>query len=153
MPELNAKAPNFTLKDANNESISLSDFKGKNIVLYFYPKDNTSGCTKQAIGFTEHKKAFTDLNTIIIGISKDSVNSHQKFIEKQKLDLILLSDPETTVNQLYDVWKEKSMYGKKYFGTQRSTFLIDAKGTLIHEWRNVKVPGHVEDVLSVIKDR
>jgi len=144
------KAPEFSLEDQENQSISLSDFKGKNVVLYFYPKDDTSGCTKEAEEFTQKKEEFEKLNTVILGISKDSVKSHEKFCKKYDLSITLLSDPDTQVNQAYDVWKEKSMYGKKYFGTERTTFLINEEGIIINRWSKVKVTGHVDDVLNYL---
>jgi len=144
------KAPEFSLEDQENQSISLSDFKGKNVVLYFYPKDDTSGCTKEAEEFTQKKEDFEKLNTVILGISKDSVKSHEKFCKKYDLSITLLSDPDTQVNQAYDVWKEKSMYGKKYFGTERTTFLINEEGIIINRWSKVKVTGHVDDVLNYL---
>jgi len=144
------KAPEFSLENQENQSISLSDFKGKNVVLYFYPKDDTSGCTKEAEEFTQKKEDFEKLNTVILGISKDSVKSHEKFCKKYDLSITLLSDPDTQVNQAYDVWKEKSMYGKKYFGTERTTFLINEEGIIINRWSKVKVTGHVDDVLNYL---
>jgi len=144
------KAPEFSLENQENQSISLSDFKGKNVVLYFYPKDDTSGCTKEAEEFTQKKEEFEKLNTVILGISKDSVKSHEKFCKKYDLSITLLSDPDTQVNQAYDVWKEKSMYGKKYFGTERTTFLINEEGIIINRWSKVKVTGHVDDVLNYL---
>ena len=144
------KAPEFSLENQENQSISLSDFKGKKVVLYFYPKDDTSGCTKEAEEFTQKKEEFEKLNTVILGISKDSVKSHEKFCKKYDLSITLLSDPDTQVNQAYDVWKEKSMYGKKYFGTERTTFLINEEGIIINRWSKVKVTGHVDDVLNYL---
>jgi len=146
------KAPEFSLENQENQSISLSDFKGKNVVLYFYPKDDTSGCTKEAEEFTQKKEEFEKLNTVILGISKDSVKSHEKFCKKYDLSITLLSDPDTQVNQAYDVWKEKSMYGKKYFGTERTTFLINEEGIIINRWSKVKVTGHVDDVLKYLSE-
>lgn len=144
------KAPEFSLENQENQYISLSDFKGKKVVLYFYPKDDTSGCTKEAEEFTQKKEEFEKLNTVILGISKDSVKSHEKFCKKYDLSITLLSDPDTQVNQAYDVWKEKSMYGKKYFGTERTTFLINEEGIIINRWSKVKVTGHVDDVLNYL---
>lgn len=130
----------------------LADFKGKAVVLYFYPKDNTSGCTQESIDFRDHKKEFDKLNTVILGISRDSLKSHDKFITDHELNFTLISDPEETLCQHFDVMKEKSMYGRKYMGIERSTFLFDTKGNLVQEWRNVKVPGHVEAVLEAVKN-
>ena len=143
-----AKAPGFTLPADNGETLSLGDYAGKQVVLYFYPKDDTSGCTKQAIGFTEKAEAFAEAGTAVIGVSKDSVKSHDKFIQKHGLHVRLVSDEDTELNQAYGVWKEKSMYGKTYMGTERSTFLIDENGNIARIWRKVKVPGHVEEVLE-----
>lgn len=144
-------AEEFTLQDANKKEVSLEDFLGKWVVLYFYPKDLTSGCTIEAIQFTKKKKEFEKLNAVIIGISPDSCELHQKFSEKEKLNLILLSDTEKEVIKKYNVWKEKNMYGRKYFGVDRSTFLIDPQGRIAKEWRSVKVPGHVDNVLKELK--
>lgn len=146
------KAPNFTLPGSDGESHTLSDYIGKNIVLFFYPKDNTPGWTKEAVSFKESLHTLEELNTIVFGISKDSLKSHDKFIEKHKLNYILLSDEEKVVCSLYDVLKEKNMYGKKTIGIERSTFIIDTKGCLVKEFRKVKVDGHVEEVLKYINE-
>ena len=146
------KAPQFSLQNQDDEQVTLDQFQGKRIVLYFYPKDNTSGCTKQAIAFSEKKAEFEAYNTVIIGVSKDSVTSHQKFIDKQSLSIMLLSDPETRTHQDYDVWKEKSMYGKTYFGAVRTTFVIGTDGTIEKTWSKVKVAGHVDEVLAYIQE-
>ena len=122
------------------------------MVLFFYPRDDTSGCTKQALAFTALQADFAALNTQVIGISKDSVTSHDKFVTKYQLTIPLLSDESGTVSEAFGVWKEKSMYGKTYMGTERSTFLINADGQIVSEWRKVKVPGHVEAVLQALKD-
>ena len=143
-----APAPDFTLPTDNDGSITLSDLKGKKVVVYFYPKDQTSGCTQQAIDFRDALDAFNEANTTIVGISKDSVKSHNKFKEKQELNFTLAADEETKVNQLYGVWVEKSMYGKKYMGTNRSTFLIDENGKIAQVWSKVKVKDHVQEVLK-----
>ncbi len=140
-------APNFQLT-TDKGAINLADFKGKNVVLYFYPKDDTPGCTMEAKDFRDHLQAFTDANTTIIGVSKDSVQSHGKFQQKYCLPFTLGSDETGNVCEDYGVWGEKSMYGKKYMGIERATFLIDAQGTLRHIWRKVKVDGHVKDVLA-----
>lgn len=121
---------------------------GKKIVLYFYPKDDTPGCTTEACGFRDLKSAFEKANTIILGVSKDNEKSHDKFAGKYNLNFKLLSDPEGKLCEAFGVWKEKSMYGKKYFGIERSTFLIDAEGKIVKVWRGVKVPGHMEEVLK-----
>jgi len=145
------EAPDFTLQTDLNTSLNLAELKGKSVILYFYPKDSTSGCTVQAQDFRDRAQEFTHLNAVILGVSKDSIKSHCNFKAKENLNFTLLSDPETTVNQLYGVWAEKSMYGKKYFGTDRSTFLIDENGIIAALWRNVKVPGHVDEVLETLK--
>ena len=140
-------APDFTLPTDEGD-FTLSEQRGKQVVLFFYPKDNTPGCTKEAIGFSEQLEQFKEKNTLVVGLSPDSVKSHQNFRTKQNLTVILASDTEKEVLEQYQVWKEKSMYGKKYMGVERSTFLIDADGNIKKAWRKVKVPGHVEDVLA-----
>ncbi|MBF9061139.1 redoxin domain-containing protein [Rhodobacterales bacterium HKCCSP123] len=151
MTEIGAPAPDFTLPRDGGGEISLSAQKPKAVVLYFYPKDDTSGCTKQAQGFTEMADAFAAAGAVVIGVSKDSVAKHDKFIAKHGLGVILASDEESDVCERYGVWAEKSMYGKTYMGIERSTFLIDGAGVLRAEWRKVKVPGHVEAVLEAVK--
>lgn len=146
------KAPDFTLPGSDGNTYTLSDFIGKNIVLFFYPKDNTPGWTKEALSFKDNLKTLVELNTIIFGISKDSINSHNKFIEKQNLNYILLSDEDKVVCSLYDVLKEKNMYGKKSIGIERSTFIIDKNGIVRKSFRKVKVDGHVDEVVSYIKE-
>lgn len=146
------KAPDFTLPGSDGNTYTLSDFIGKNIVLFFYPKDNTPGWTKEALSFKDNLKTLEELNTIIFGISKDSINSHNKFIEKQNLNYILLSDQDKVVCSLYDVLKEKNMYGKKSIGIERSTFIIDKNGIVRKSFRKVKVDGHVDEVVSYIKE-
>jgi len=145
------KAPNFRLATDGGDTVSLSDLKGRPFVLYFYPKDDTSGCTKEAIGFSENGKKFEKLGVSVIGVSKDSVASHDKFKAKHKLKITLGSDPETKTAEAYGVWIEKSMYGRKYMGMDRATFLIDGRGVIQDVWRKVKVPGHVEAVLAAAK--
>ncbi len=140
------KAPSFSLKDATEKVRNLSEFSGKCTVLYFYPKDKTSGFTLEAIDFTNELKSFEKLNTVIIGISPDSCKSHQGFITKQKLKHVLLADEEKKMLNAYDVWKEKSMYGRKYMGVVRTTYLIDPKGKIVYVWDKVKVPGHIAEV-------
>ncbi len=137
--EVGQKAPEFCLPDQNGQQVCLSDFKGKWIVLYFYPKDNTSGCTKEAIDFTELKPEFDKLGAVIIGISKDSVQSHQKFVQKYNLGINLLSDESKEVLKAYGAWGEKKQYGKITEGTIRSTFIIDPEGNIAYKWKNVKV--------------
>ncbi len=149
-PELGKKAPVFTL-DGTAGEWSLSEAAGKHVVIYFYPRDNTPGCTQEGQGFTAEYAQFKKAKTLIVGISADSVESHEKFKKKMAFPFDLLSDPDNRVCKLYDVIQEKSMYGKKYMGIERSTFLIDAKGVLRHEWRKVKVNGHVEAVLAAVK--
>jgi len=144
-------APNFTLPRDGGGDVTLSALQPKAVVVYFYPKDDTPGCTKQAIGFTDLAKEFEAANCVVVGISKDSVKKHDKFRDKHELSVILASDEDSDVCERYGVWKEKSMYGKTYMGIERSTFLIDGSGTLIREWRKVKVPGHVDEVLEAAK--
>jgi len=145
-------APTVELPRDGGEILNLTSLRPNKVVLFFYPKDNTPGCTKEAIGFTEAADAFAAIGVTLVGISKDSVTSHEKFIAKQNLNVILLSDEHGTVCEYFDVWKEKSMYGKTYLGIERSTFLIDGNGHVVREWRKVKVPGHVDDVLAAAKD-
>lgn len=144
-------APSFTLPTDEGNSLSLQDLQGKKVVLYFYPKDDTPGCTKEAKDFAEHQEEFTAHNTIILGISKDDSKSHQKFKTKYCLPFTLLSDTEGSACLAYGVWVEKSMYGKKYMGIERSTFLIDETGILQKIWRKVSVTEHVSEVLNAIK--
>jgi peroxiredoxin Q/BCP len=138
------EAPNFTLQADNGKDVSLSDYRGKKVVLYFYPKDDTPGCTTEAKAFRDSIDEFTSEDIVILGVSKDSIQSHQKFKNKYELPFTLLSDPEGKVLKLYDVWKEKSLYGKTFMGTERSTFLIDEKGILKKIYRKVKVNGHAQ---------
>lgn len=145
------QAPDFKLSTDTLGEISLSSFTGKPVVLYFYPKDNTSGCTKEAIGFSELMPSFSDLGVTVVGISPDSVASHNKFRSKHNLAVALAADEDKTVCQSYGVWVEKSMYGKKYMGVERSTFLIAADGTIAKIWRKVKVAGHAEAVLDAAR--
>ncbi len=144
-------APQFKLTATGEQSISLKDFLGKNIVLYFYPKDNTPGCTLEGEDFRDHFKQFEKLNTVILGVSRDSLDSHENFKEKHMLPFELLSDSDEKVCKLFDVIKDKNMYGKMVKGIERSTFLFDKKGILREEWRKVKVPGHVQAVLEAIE--
>jgi peroxiredoxin Q/BCP len=143
-------APAFTMPTDGGGSISLKDLAGKKIVLYFYPKDDTSGCTAQACGFRDALPAFGKLDAVVIGVSKDSVASHDKFKKKYELPFTLGSDENSGVCEAYGVWVEKSMYGKKYMGIERTTFLIDGKGKIAQIWRKVKVPGHVEAVATAL---
>ena len=148
MLEVGKKAPSFTLLDQNGKKHSLKDYLGKKVVLYFYPKDNTSGCTKEACSYKELYPDFMEKGAVVIGVSKDSVKSHKNFEDKYELPFILLSDEDTTVIQKYDVWKEKSMYGRKYMGIERSTYLIDEKGKIIKAYQKVKPAENAKDVLE-----
>ncbi len=149
--KIGEQAPDFELPSHEGGTVSLSQFKGKNIVLYFYPKDNTSGCTLEAEGFRDRRKEFEELNTVILGVSKDSIKSHSNFAVKIGINFDLLSDSVETVHKLYHVIKPKKMYGREYMGTERSTFVIDKEGNLVKEYRNVKVKGHVDEVLEFVK--
>jgi peroxiredoxin Q/BCP len=151
-PEVGDTAPAFTLPRDGGGEISLSDFKGKKVVLYFYPKDDTPGCTKEAIGFTDMVADFDAAGTVILGVSKDSVGKHEKFVAKHDLKIALLSDEASDVCESYGTWVEKSMYGKTYMGIERATFLIGADGKIAEVWRKVKVPGHVEAVLEAARE-
>ena len=144
------KAPDFTLLRDGGEEVSLSDFRGQKVVLYFYPKDNTSGCTTQACEFRDQHPDFQKVDTVILGVSPDSVRSHQGFRDKHELPFPLLADTEHKVAEAYGVWKEKSMYGRKYWGIERSTFLIDEEGGLQKVWRKVKARGHAQEVLAAL---
>jgi thioredoxin-dependent peroxiredoxin len=145
------KAPDFKLKDQNEKEISLSDYKGKNVILYFYPKDNTSGCTAEACSFRDDFPKFKKVDAVILGVSPDSVESHKKFVKKYDLNFSLLADEEKEVVKTYDVWKEKSMYGRKYMGVERTTFIIDPEGKIKKIFRKVKVQGHNEEVMEAVK--
>lgn len=145
-------APTFKLPADNGVDFDLSLQNGKKVVVYFYPKDDTSGCTSEAIQFTENAAEFAKLNTVVVGISKDSVKSHDKFKAKHNLQVILASDEDLKVQTEYGVWVEKSMYGKKYMGTERSTFLLDENLKIAQIWRKVKVTGHVQEVLKAVKE-
>ncbi|OOZ40142.1 peroxiredoxin [Solemya pervernicosa gill symbiont] len=145
------KVPAFKLPATGDQEISLSGLKGKVVVLYFYPKDSTPGCTKEGQAFRDLHDQFTALNTVILGVSRDGVKAHENFKAKQSFPFELLSDKEETLCNLFDVIKEKNMYGKKVMGIERSTFLINDKGVLKQEWRKVKVAGHVEEVLEAVK--
>ena len=150
--KLGKKVPDFTAVATNDSLFTLSENMGKNIVIYFYPKDNTPGCTKEGEDFRDQFEAFAFHNTLVVGVSRDSVKSHDKFICKYNFPFELIADEDETVCQLFDVIKEKNMYGRKYMGIERSTFLIDSNGTLINEWRKVKVKGHVEEVLDAVNN-
>ena len=135
--------------EGNEKEFSLNDFKGQKVILYFYPKDNTSGCTQEACDFRNNINRLTSYATVI-GVSSDSIKSHKSFKEKQSLNFILLSDPEHKLAEEFEVWKEKSMYGRKYMGIERSTFILDKNGKIEKEWRKVKVKGHVDEVIEYL---
>ena len=145
------KCPIFKGDSTSNKTISNKDFLGKNLVIYFYPKDSTPGCTTEGQDFRDNYKTFKKLNTDILGVSRDSVKSHENFKQKQSFPFELLSDPEEIMCKDFDVMKLKSMYGKEYIGVDRSTFLISSEGKIIKEWRSVKVKGHVDEVLDEVK--
>ena len=145
------KSPSFKLSTDSGETISSSALKGAPYVIYFYPKDDTSGCTKEAIGFSESIKQFDRLGIPVIGVSKDSLESHVKFRKKHKLKIALGTDPQTKMAQDWQVWGEKTLYGRKYMGMERATFLVNAKGVIEQAWHKVKVPGHVQAVLEAAK--
>ena len=149
---LGRTAPSFTLPTGDGYSISLSDFRGQRVLLYFYPKDDTPGCTQQACGLRNNMPHFAKTNTAVIGVSRDDVASHRRFKDKHKLNFILASDKETGVCEKYAVWVEKNMYGRKYMGIERSTFLIDENGLVRGEWRKVKVGDHVRDVRAALAE-
>jgi thioredoxin-dependent peroxiredoxin len=144
-------APDFTAPRDGGGTLTLSELQPKKVVLYFYPKDDTSGCTKEAIGFTEHAAEFEAAGAVVVGVSKDSVASHDKFIAKHNLGVALVSDEDGEICESYGTWVEKSMYGKKYMGIDRTTVLIDGEGKVARVWRKVKVPGHVEEVLEAAR--
>jgi thioredoxin-dependent peroxiredoxin len=146
-----SEAPLFTAPTDGSKTLSLSDLRGKNVVLYFYPKDDTSGCTAEACDFRDNMNRLTSAGAVVIGVSPDSPKSHDKFKQKYELNYALVSDESHEIAENYGVWVEKSMYGRKYMGIERSTFLINADGLITHEWRKVKVPGHVDAVLVALK--
>ena len=143
--------PDFDLPTNGGNSLSRKDLRGKTVVMYFYPKDMTPGCTTEAQEFRDHIKAFVKAGATIVGVSKDSIKRHDNFVAKQELPFQLLSDEDGTLCEDFGVWLEKSMYGKKYMGIQRATFVIDGKGKILHVWAKVKVKGHVEEVLGVVQ--
>ena len=145
-------APDFTQPSDSGQDVTLSALRPKIVVLYFYPKDDTPGCTKEAIGFTDMVDAFAAEDTVVLGVSKDSVKKHDKFVAKHDLKIALLSDEEGDVCERYGTWVEKSMYGKTYMGIERATYLIGADGKIAQVWRKVKVPGHVEAVLDAVRE-
>ena len=148
MLEIGTQAPDFTLPDQNGNMHSLSEYRGKKVILYFYPKDNTAGCTKQACGFAERYPQFTEKGAVVLGISKDSVASHKKFEEKYGLPFTILSDPELVAIQAYDVWQEKKNYGKTYMGVVRTTYLIDENGKIVKAFDKVKAADNPEQMLG-----
>ncbi|MFC5702470.1 thioredoxin-dependent thiol peroxidase [Cohnella faecalis] len=149
--EIGKKAPDVKLPASNGETVKLSDFRGRKVILFFYPKDQTPTCTQEACEFRDAHSAFEEADTVLIGISPDPVKSHLRFIEKQGLPYLLLADEKLKAANAYGVWQEKQLYGRKYMGIVRSTFLIDKKGKLAKEWRNVKLKGHIEAVLEAAK--
>jgi peroxiredoxin Q/BCP len=149
---LNKVVPDFTLPATGDQTVRLKDLRGQNVVLYFYPKDSTPGCTTEGQDFRDQYKAFTKANTVFFGISRDSLRSHENFKSKQNFPFDLLSDSEEEVCKLFDVIKPKNMYGREVIGVERSTFLIDAAGKLRREWRKVKVAGHVDEVLAAAQE-
>lgn len=151
MLEIGTKAPDFTLLDQNGDSVSLSEFSGKKVILYFYSKDNTPGCTKQACNYSENYLAFKEKNIVVIGISKDTVVAHKKFEEKYQLPFILLANPELDVLESYDVWKEKNMYGRKVMGVVRTTYLINEEGIIEKAFTKVKAADDASRMLNEIE--
>lgn len=149
--QIGKQAPDFELLASDGRRVKLSDFRGKYVVLYFYPKDMTPGCTAQACDFRDHAEQFDQLDAVIIGVSPDPIERHQKFIEKYNLPFLLLSDTEHEVAEKYGVWQLKKMFGKEYYGIVRSTFLIDKEGKLVKEWRKVRVKDHVAEALNEVK--
>jgi|TARA_B110000444_G_C18800426_1_gene577153 thioredoxin-dependent peroxiredoxin len=151
-PKINLKAPIFKGQCTGGKVADLSELKGKKVVLYFYPKDSTPGCTTEGLDFNELYKEFKKENTVIFGLSRESIKSHDNFKSKQGFTFELISDPDEVICNQYDVIKEKSMYGRKYMGIDRSTFLINEKGKLVKEWRKVKVKGHAQEVMEAVKE-
>lgn len=149
---LNEKAPEFTLLNEKGEPVSLSDFLGRKVVLYFYPKDMTPGCTTQACDFRDYHESFSELNAVILGVSPDTPEQHTKFIDKYGLPFSLLVDENHKVSEEYGAWVLKKMYGREFMGIERSTFLIDENGMVIQEWRKVKVKDHIQEVLTSIQE-
>lgn len=152
MLEEGKKAPNIKLKDQHGNVVSLNDFKGQKVVLYFYPKDDTTGCTKEACRFRDEFPKFEKLDTLVIGVSPDSVESHKKFAQKYNLPFTLLSDEGKDAVEIYDVWKQKSMYGRNYMGVERTTYIIDEKGNIEKVFPKVKVENHIEEVLRALNN-
>jgi len=152
VPAVGQPAPDFELESGDGKKIRLSDFRGKKVVLYFYPRDMTPGCTEQACAFRDAWEEFGRLNAVVLGISADPAESHAKFAAKYELPFPLLSDPDHKVCELYGVWKEKKMYGKTFMGIERSTFLIGEDGRLLRQWRGVQVKGHIGEVLTAVAE-
>ncbi len=151
-PNVGDPAPDFCLPNQDDAQVCLHDLRGRWVVLYFYPKDNTSGCTREAVDFTQHLEAFAERNAVVLGVSPDSTRSHRNFAQKHGLRVTLLSDPEHKVLEAYGVWQKKRMYGREYWGVVRTTFLIDPEGRIAWVWPNVKVKGHVEAVLAKLTE-
>ncbi|NGY73104.1 thioredoxin-dependent thiol peroxidase [Bacillus megaterium] len=147
------KAPDFVLMSTNGEQVSLASMKGKNVVLYFYPKDMTPGCTTEACDFRDQHENFEELDAVILGVSPDPIDKHHKFIDKHGLPFLLLADEDHSVAEEYEVWTLKKNFGKEYMGIERSTFIINKEGMLVKEYRKVRVKGHVEEALSFIKEK
>ena len=153
LPVIGKPAPDFTLPSTTGENVSLKQFKGKKtVILYFYPKDETPGCTKEACEFRDHFSEFESQNTVILGVSTDPMESHHKFRDKQKLPFTLLSDEDATVSKLFGVYKQKNLYGKKYMGIERTTFVIDKTGRIAQIYPKVKVEGHIQDLLEFVRE-
>ncbi len=152
MPSVGDKIKHIAIAATGDQNLGVEDFAGRNLVIYFYPKDNTPGCTTESQGFRDHLDAFQQANTAVVGVSRDSLKSHDNFRNKHDLPFDLLSDSDEQLCRYFDVIKEKNMYGKKFMGIERSTFLIDAEGILRQEWRKVRVPGHVEAVLEAAQN-
>jgi thioredoxin-dependent peroxiredoxin len=151
--EIGMQVPNFELETNSGETVTLSKFKGTNVVLYFYPKDMTPGCTTEACDFRDQIQQFTEVDAVILGVSPDPVERHQKFVEKYGLPFLLLADTEHQLAEAFGVWKLKKNFGKEYMGIERSTFIIDKEGNLVKEWRKVKVKGHVDEALTYIREQ
>jgi thioredoxin-dependent peroxiredoxin len=145
-------APDFELEASNGERVRLSDFRGKNVVLYFYPQDMTPTCTTQACEFRDRHKSFQEVDTVILGVSPDPITRHGKFIDKYELPFLLLADVDLEAANAFEVWKLKKNFGKEYMGIERSTFIIDKQGKLVKEWRKVRLKGHIEEALQYIKE-
>ncbi|MBM7704449.1 thioredoxin-dependent thiol peroxidase [Metabacillus iocasae] len=150
--EVGVQAPDFTLKANDGSDVTLSDFKGKHVVLYFYPKDMTPGCTTEACDFRDQHENFSELDAVILGISPDPIERHQKFIDKHGLPFLLLADEDHKVAEEYGVWTLKKNFGKEYMGIERSTFILDKDGKIAKEWRKVRVKGHVEEALTFVRE-